>query len=188
MGDKNIQPKIGNTGSRREQFILFGAIGAVTLIAIIAGFMLMRHFSPSNNTTTDTSSSAGEPLTVSERASQLADDGKYTAGQELLSKQLKDARDSQEKTDLYIEQALLAQNSGKYDEALAYAKKAEVIKKDRDTSRLIAQIYESKGDTAAALTYYKLTMARYTEVEKKNSETAVMKYYEDSKKVEELSK
>jgi len=126
-------------------------------------------------------------LSSTEKASQLATNGDYAAGQKVLDEELASQTDDAGKVNAYVNKALLAINNKEYADAVNFANKAESIAKSRLTSRLLAQIYELMSDKENSVKYYQLTVDRYSETEKASDELSFA-YNEDVQALQELSK
>lgn len=124
-------------------------------------------------------------LTTVEKASQIAANGNYAAGQKVIDDDFAGKTDETSTVDYYVDKAILAVNNKYYDEALGFAKQADDIAKSRLTSRLLAQIAEEKGDKVKAIEYYQLTINRYPE-DDKLSDDQTLNYSEDLLKLQEL--
>lgn len=93
------------------------------------------------------------------KSQDLAIGGDYEAAQKALAEELATTTDNEAKYSLYLQEGLNSKNAGKYDEAIESYKKAEAVKKTTGLYSAMARAYESKGDKAKAIEYYKKALA-----------------------------
>jgi len=100
-------------------------------------------------------------LAALERASMDNPDSEYDQIMKGYNDLFSAAPDDQDRRFILIRQASYLSNIGRYDEALAVAKKAEAMVDDASSSSLIIIIAESKGDKQLALEYNKKILDQY---------------------------
>ncbi len=152
---------------------------------IISGVFIYLNFFAKPLGIKDNNNNANSEYSVSELANQTAAKGDYDGGQKIIDQEINNTVNDGDKVTLYIDKSILALNNQKYEDAYAFAQKAEDIAKSKLTGRLIAQIAEASGDKAKAIEYYGLTVSRYSE-EEKNSDELALAYFEDLQKIKEL--
>ncbi len=172
--------KIHNKKFNRLRFGII--IVAVAIIAVAAYFFFRP---PSQQTTLlvpDTAAKQSQDKYT--QADSAVANGDYDKGQAILTEDLKNKTSDIDRSEVYLQQAVLALNNSRLDDAVTFATKAETLYPTRGTAATLAQIAEKANDKAFALKYYKLTVERTTEQAKQLSPDD-FDYYQA--KVKELS-
>ncbi len=91
-------------------------------------------------------------------AQALANAGDGSGASVIYDEAIKSTNDSYQKSILILSKATVYLNDGDYDQALTFAKEAETIDQNFIVVKVIAQIYEEKGDKAKAIEYYQKTI------------------------------
>ncbi len=91
---------------------------------------------------------------TTEKAQVLSDNGDQVGAILLLDNAIKLTNDTKTKSLLILNKATTYFNNGDNDNALEAALQSEAIDKNSNIEKLIAMIYEQKGDTQNAIKYY----------------------------------
>lgn len=88
--------------------------------------------------------------------------GDYAGGQAILDKNLSDTTDPKSQAWIYIQKSSIALNLTKYDNAYAFAKKAEELYPTETSAQMMAAAAEKQGNIQEAIIDYKLAAGRIT--------------------------
>lgn len=143
-------------------------------IALVAGALLVAFglglglFLWQNNASRQNVQTEQKETPVNERMPQGAAEesiaqvrnGDYKGAQEGLEQELKTTDDKASKQKLLIQQAVNAYNQKKYDDSLAYARKAIALDDNYLANVTAAQAAEAADERAAAAAYYRAALAK----------------------------
>jgi len=141
--------------SSKKKWLIIGAIVIVLFIGGgITGWMFMSSQQPA-----PASSLTEEQFdqTISD-AQTLANNGDTNGAIAAYDNAVKATNDAYQKSVITLEKAVMYLNEKNYEQALVIAKQAEVINVNFEVVKIIAQIYDEKGDKKNAITYYKKTI------------------------------
>ena len=141
--------------SSKKKWLIIGAIVIVLFIGGgITGWMFMSSQQPA-----PASSLTEEQFdqTISD-AQTLANNGDTNGAIAAYDNAVKATNDAYQKSVITLEKAVMYLNEKNYEQALVIAKQAEVINVNFEVVKIIAQIYDEKGDKQNAITYYKKTI------------------------------
>lgn len=154
----------------RKKFWIIGA-GVLAVVVVVVGiwwFMASRSGVAQTNTQkkttqvqTEKTIAAAATVAYSD-ASQAAHTGDYSGGQATLDKVADQTTDSVAKAVIYTQKSSIAYNSGKYDDAYSFAKKAEEINPTVSTASLMARAAEKQDNKKEAIAQYKVAVSRIT--------------------------
>ncbi len=143
-------------------------IGVIVLLLAMVGAGVFAWWWKNKDNVTDQGGlggySAADEETLPEAASDaqnLALSGKADEAQQKISDALAQttSTDTKERQQLYVQQGVIYENNGDYQDALQSYLAADAIISDFTTTHLIGETYEALGDSTNAIKYYKLAIA-----------------------------
>lgn len=171
---------------KKKKLVL--AISAITIIAVsFVAYNIIVNKIISYNSAKIYEVSEAKNKIYTQADSVAVKDG-AAAGQSELDKNLASAKTDSDKAYIYCAKASLAASitgGKKYDEALVYANKAEILKPTAATAALIAGLQANKQDKERAIKYYQLAIDRLSD-SSSAMDKADINYYK--KLIEELKK
>lgn len=132
----------------------------VLLVGVAFGTDFLMRRDTSKNPAPATEQQSSKPLTPKQQVERLAYEGKYEEAQQMLAQQLGSAKTTSEKSYIRTQQATLALNAQKYDEAMGYAQALDELQPTDASASLLAQVAAAKGDKVAAKNYLQVAIAR----------------------------
>jgi tetratricopeptide (TPR) repeat protein len=99
-------------------------------------------------------------LSARGQADKLSYEGDEPAAQKVLDVAAKAATTKEAKASIYIQQAVLAMNAKKYDDAMKYARLADTATPTSNTAELMARVAQEEKDVPAAKRYYQTALNR----------------------------
>jgi tetratricopeptide (TPR) repeat protein len=144
--------------TKRKVLIILGAVGIViATIGAGAGIWWLQHKDDKPSSPV----SVNAPPTATSEAQKLA----FTGDVEGSNKKLQEALNktdvtSDEKVEIYIQQAVNLSNQKQYQKAWDILKQAEALKQTFTISHLIGEQAEALGDKQTAIQYYKKTLTQ----------------------------
>lgn len=143
-------------------------IVALTLVLTAAFFFFRpQPITPAGQVPMSQAEVASEKLYL--EADKAATLGDYEQGQSILDVALKNKTTDLDRSNVYGQKSILASNNLKNEDAITFAKKSEALSPTRLTAHILAQVAEQAGDKTLALKYYKLTLERTSDQQKKLS-------------------
>ena len=142
--------------SSKKKRLIIGAVVIMLFIGgVVTGWMFMSNQQPAP---------ASSPLseeqfnqTISD-AQTMVNNGDTSGASVAYDNAVKATNDAYQKSVITLEKAVMYLNEKNYEQALVIAKQAEAININFEVVKIIAQIYDEKGDKQNAIIYYQKTI------------------------------
>jgi len=141
--------------SRKKWFIISAVVIVLFAGGVAAGWMFISNQQPAQATLPLTQDQFDQ--TISD-AQTMANNGDTSGASAAYDNAVKATNDTYQKSVLTLEKAVIYLNEKNYEQALVIAKQAESINSNFEVAKIIAQIYDEKGDKQNAITYYQKTI------------------------------
>ena len=144
----------------KKRLIVVIIVGLVLVGGVIGSFVYvsMQKSASEKNTAQEAERKQVASITA-EKAQKLSYDGDPAEAILMLDNALKTTNSIQTKSYFTTCKATIYYNNGDYDKALIVAAESESYAKNDTIEKLIAMIYEKKGDNQNAVKYYKIAIS-----------------------------
>jgi len=155
---KQDKQNLGKKSGLSKVKILVVSVVLLLLLAggVTFGWFYMNSQQPAQIVTAPLSEDKFDQVLVD--AQTLVASGDTSGASAIYDKAASETSDSYQKSILILSKATIYLNNKDYDQALVIAKEAELVNQNSVVTRVIAQLYEEKGDKKNAIEYYQKTI------------------------------
>lgn len=143
---KNNKPKKRFFHNKKNIFLI---LSLLIISVSAAAVVLFINYDPSQDV---------EEILTNSLAKSL--DGDYEAAQTTLDSAISETKNSDKKSQFYIQKSSIAIDSEKYDDACKFAEKSEELAPSVQSARLIAISSEGQKDYEKSIKYYEIAISR----------------------------
>ncbi|PID30717.1 hypothetical protein CSA80_04345 [Candidatus Saccharibacteria bacterium] len=185
---KRLENEEAPTGlpNERKQTRLLVLLGVLVVVAVAAACLAMWLTSSqtSNGSEREHVSATDRSRDIYSRASADPKNTSYEKAMGEFDEVLSETEDSADKVTIYFQKATLALNTKRYDDAIAFAMKADALEPSHRTARLLGVCYVGKGDSAKALAYYEKALS-LLEIKNDNDALTAEEYKREIARIKE---
>ena len=152
-----IKPKLK---INKKRLIVVIIVGLLLVGGVVGGFVYVSmQKSASEKNAAQEAERKQTASNTAEKAQNLSDNGDSAEAITMLDDAIKATDNIQTKSFLSTTKATIYYNNADYDKALTAAIESESYDKNDNIEKLIALIYEKKGDNQNAIKYYKIAIS-----------------------------
>jgi predicted negative regulator of RcsB-dependent stress response len=153
---KTDNPSSKKHFSTKKKLIIVGVILLLFIGGAVSGWFYMQNNQAAQDQKQQLAEEVIDQTTIDAQA--MARKGDTAGAVAKYDEVIETTSDAYQKSILTINKAIIYLNKEDYETALSIAKEAEAIDANFGVVKIIAQIYEDKGDKPNAIAYYKKTI------------------------------